>query len=96
MILFGLARPSTYSIILIYNAKDDGWFSWSPILPFTSALDFELAAILVQSRHVFLLDSAHKQCTRSYPDQQWHPIASRTQMVTATVVSERFAGSELA
>ena len=30
--------------------------------------------------------------THSYPDQRWHPIASRTQTATATVMSERFAG----
>ena len=82
MILFGQARLSTCSIIIIYNAKDDGWFSWSPILPSTSALDFELAAILLQSCHVFLLDSAHK-----------HDTCAQT--VTAIVVSERFIGSEL-
>ena len=58
MILFGQARPSTCSII--YNAKDDGWFSLSQILPSTSALDSKLAAILVQSCRMFLLDSAHK------------------------------------
>ena len=60
MIMFGQARPSTCSIILS-NAKNDGWFSWSTIcLPLSLACDFELAAILVQSHHVFLLDSAHK------------------------------------
>ena len=29
-------------------------------LPLSSACDFELASILVQSHHMFLLDSAHK------------------------------------
>ena len=38
---------------------EDVWFAWSPILSSTSALDFKLTAILVQSCHMFLLDSTH-------------------------------------